>query len=117
MSTTQIKSALSARVSEYEIPPIRDALVLGREAPIGCQAMRRALGLLIKTPYAHIELEDEVISGILVRENLLRRLPEDQLIEDQLIEFVLTHIKPMMGIEEVLHIELDIEVQVTYSAK
>ncbi len=112
MGTTQIKSALSARVSEYEIPPIRDALVLGREAPIGCQAMRKALGLLIKTPFAHIELEDEVISDILVRENLMRRLPEDQL-----IEFVLTHIKPMMGIEEVLHIELDIEVQVTYSAK
>lgn len=112
MSTTQIKSALSARVSEYEVPPIRDALVMGREAPIGCQAMRRALGLLIKAPFAHIELEDEVISDILVRENLLRRLPEDQL-----IEFVLTHIKPMMSIEEVLHIELDIEVQVTYSAK
>jgi hypothetical protein len=109
MSTTQIRNALTARITEYEIPPIRDALVLGREAPIGCQAMRRALSLLIKTPYEHIELEDEVIADILVRETLLRRLPRAQL-----VEFVLANVKPLMGVDEVLHLELEVEVQLTH---
>jgi hypothetical protein len=112
MSTTQIKSALSARITEYEIPPIRDALVLGKEAPIGCQAMRRALSLLIKTPYAHLEIEDDIISDILVRETLLRRLPQAQL-----IAFVLSHVKPLMGPEEVLHVELDIEVHLSHQSE
>lgn len=109
MSNAQIKNALSARITEYEIPPIKDALVLGREAPIGCQAMRRALSLLIKTPFAHLEIGDDVISDILVRETLLRRLPQEQL-----IAFVLQHIKPLMGEDEVLHLELDIEVIVSH---
>ncbi len=108
MSDTQIKNMLAMRISEYEIPPIRDALVLGRQAPIGCHAMRRALSLLIKTPYIHIELEDEVIADILVREALLRRLPQPQL-----IAFVLEHVRPLMSAEEILHLELDVEVHIT----
>ncbi len=108
MSEVKIRNQVSARISEYEIPPIRHALVLGRDAAIGCQAVRRALSLLIKSPFAHIELDDEIISDILIRENLLRRLPEEQL-----IAFVLKHVKPLMGSEEVLELELDIEVLVS----
>lgn len=105
-----MKSAITARIKEYATPPVRDALVMGREAPIGCQGMRRALSVLIKAPYAHIETDDEVISDILIRESLLRRVSESQL-----IEFVLTHIKPLMSIEEVLHLELDIEVELNHT--
>jgi hypothetical protein len=108
MAQAQIKNTLSARITEYEIPPIRDALVLGREAPIGCHAVRRALSLLVKAPFAHIELDDETISDILIRESLLRRMPREQV-----IAFVLDHIKPMMGVDEVLQLNLEVEVNVT----
>jgi hypothetical protein len=105
MSELQIKNGLVARITEYQIPPFRDALVLGREASIGCHAVRRALSLLVKTPFTHIELDDEVIGDILIRENLLRRIPQEQI-----VAFVLNHVKPMMGAEEVLQVDLDIEV-------
>ncbi|MFZ2449791.1 MAG: hypothetical protein WAW36_04645 [Methylovulum miyakonense] len=105
MSELQTKNGLVARITEYQIPPFRDALVLGREASIGCHAVRRALSLLVKTPFTHIELDDEVIGDILIRENLLRRMPQEQV-----VAFVLEHIKPMMGAEEVLQVDLDIEV-------
>lgn len=103
-----MKSGLVARVSEYQIPPFRDALVLGREASIGCHAVRRALTLLVKTPFAHIELDDEIISDILIRESLLRRVPQEQV-----IAFVLEHIKPLMGVEEIMQVDLDLEVTVS----
>jgi hypothetical protein len=99
------KSHITARIGEYAIPPLKDMLVLGKQAPIGCIAMRRAVELLIKTPFEHIEVEDDVISDILVRQHLLRRVSKDSL-----IDFVMTHVKPMMGVDEVLHAELDVSV-------
>lgn len=112
MSASQNKHHLSARITEYKMPPIKDALVLGRDTPIGCHAMRRALSLLIKSPYEHIELEDEVISDILVRQSLLRRLSREQL-----IQFVLRNIKPLMAEDEVLHLDIEVEVVVEASGE
>lgn len=111
MANVQLKNHLVARVTEYQIPPFRDALVLGREASIGCHAVRRALTLLVRTPFAHIEVDDPVIADILIRENLLRRVPQEKI-----IAFVLEHIKPLMGAEEVLQVELDVEISVTATA-
>ncbi|NDU87004.1 MAG: hypothetical protein G3I09_02290 [Ferrovum sp.] len=107
MSVPQRKSFLNTRISEYVVPPIKDMLVLGKDAPIGCIAMRRALELLVKMPFEHIEIKgDDVISDILIRQSLLRRLSREGL-----MQHVLTHIKPLMGAEEVLHAELDVQVQ------
>ncbi len=111
MTEIQRKNNLVARIAEYQMPPFRDVLVMGRESLIGCHAMRRAVALLAKTPFTHIELDDEIISDILVRENILRRVPQEQL-----VSFVLQHIKPLLGIEEVLHIEIDAQVTVSASA-
>lgn len=105
MIATKNKMHISARVGEYAIPPLKDMLVMGKQAPIGCIAMRRAIELLIKTPFEHIELEDDVISDILVRQHLLRRVSKAEL-----IDFVMTYVKPLMGADEVLHAEIDVSV-------
>lgn len=96
---------ISARISEYAIPPLKDMLVLGKNAPIGCIAMRRALELLIKTPYEHIELDDDVISDILVRQHLLKRLSREAL-----VNFVLNQVKPLLDPGEILQVEVDLKV-------
>ncbi|MBI2382024.1 MAG: hypothetical protein HYV16_14820 [Gammaproteobacteria bacterium] len=99
------KHSLKARMNEFQIPPIRDGLVLGKDSAIGSVAMRRALDLLISAPFEHIELEDEVISDILIRQGILRRVPQHKL-----IDFVMRRIKPLMGPEEIIHLELNAEV-------
>ncbi|MFN3920203.1 MAG: hypothetical protein ACK4JF_07980 [Methylohalobius sp.] len=93
------------KVKEFKIPPVRDGLVLGRKAQIGCYAIRKALHLLVAAPFVHLELEDEVISDLVVRESVLRRFPKEQL-----IAFVLAKLKPLMGEEEILELEIDTEV-------
>lgn len=101
-------SYITASIKEYAIPPIKDMLVLGNNAPIGCIAMRRALELLVKTQFEHIELtDDDTISDVLVRRSVLRRVGRGKL-----VSYVLAHIKPLMGPEEVLHAELDVRVVV-----
>jgi len=106
VSIKRNKVQISARVYEYSVPPMKDMLVLGKHSPIGCIAMRRALDLLVKAPFEHIELEnDDIISDILVRQLLLKRISKDEL-----VNFVLAHIKPLLSPEEMLHVELDINV-------
>ncbi|MBE0436433.1 MAG: hypothetical protein IBX56_11590 [Methylomicrobium sp.] len=109
---SQRKIHISARIKEYAVPPIKDMLVLGKEAPIGCIAMRRALELLVKTPFEHIEIEDDdVISDILVRKPVLKRIAKEEL-----IAFVLDQVKPLLGPEEVLHVEIDVNIFLTAGA-
>ena len=101
------KHSLQVRVKEFCIPPIHDGLILGKQAPIGCAAIRKALELLVAVPFEHIEIDDAVISDILVRRAILRRLPKAKL-----IAFVLERLKPLMGAEEILHLDLHTEVHV-----
>jgi len=104
-TVNESQSYISARIGEYAMPPMKDMLILGNDAPIGCIAMCRALDLLIKAPYEHIELEDDIISDILVRKSILRRVSKEKL-----IAFVLNQIKPLLGKEEVLQVELKIDI-------
>lgn len=103
-TTADSKLLLKACVNEFCIPPISDGLVLGKKSPIGCIAIRRALELLMVPPFERIEIDDDIISDILVRESVLRRISRECL-----IEFVRNRIKPMMGPEEILHIELTVD--------
>jgi hypothetical protein len=57
----------------------------------------------------HIELDDDIISDILVRENILRRISREQL-----IAFVVSHIKPRLGIDEILQVEIEPEITIHF---
>lgn len=94
------------KVCEFAMPPVRDALVLGKDSPIGCQAMRRALAILQPAPYEHIELNpaDDVISDILVRASVLKKVPREKL-----AELVLARCKPVMQPDECLHLDISAE--------
>ncbi|MDF3837625.1 hypothetical protein P3W85_32485 [Cupriavidus basilensis] len=94
-----------AHIKEFVLPPISDGLVLGRRSPIGHVAVGRALDLLSTTPFEHVELDDDVIADLLVRRAILRKVPIHQL-----KAFVLEEIKPTMGVEEIIHFSLEIEI-------
>ncbi len=95
---------LRAHIKEFVLPPITDGLVLGRASPIGHVAVGRALSLLSTTAFEHIEIDDDVISDILIRKAILRKIPAAEL-----KTFILDEIKPAMGAEEILHLALEVE--------
>ena len=99
------KYSMSVWVSEFAIPPVSDGLVLGKDAPIGFAAINKALSLLIADNMQNIEVEDDVISHIIVRHGILRRVPEDRF-----VAFVLNRVKPLMCIQDILHLQIDAEV-------
>jgi hypothetical protein len=94
--------AVRMTLQEFSTPPVRDALVMGRRSPIGCIAMRKALALLQTTPFMHIELGDEVVSDIVVREAVVRIVGREKL-----IALVLQQIRPLMTAMDILHLDID----------
>jgi hypothetical protein len=104
-SPNGVSYSISVRVSEFQVPPVTDALVLGKNAPIGFAAISKAISLLAANHMQSIELQDDVISHIIVRRTMLRRIPEEKL-----VVFVLERIKPLMSDQEVLHLDIKAEV-------
>jgi hypothetical protein len=96
---------MSVRVTEFAIPPVSDGLVLGRDSPIGFMAIQKALSLLIADDMQSVEIEDDVIGHIIVRRGILRRVPQERL-----VAFILSRIKPLMCVKEILHLHIKAEV-------
>lgn len=96
---------IRAQISEFSLPPITDGLVLGKNSPIGHVAVGKALSLLTTTSFEHLEIEDDVIGDVLIRSAILRKASREQI-----IHFVLSEIKPVMGAEEIIHLDLKVEI-------
>lgn len=103
--------SISVRVSEFAIPPVTDGLVIGKDSPIGFEAISKALSLLIADHMQNVEVDDDVISHIIVRRGILRRVPQDRL-----VAFVLQRVKPLMCRQEVLHLDIKAEVTIEEAA-
>jgi hypothetical protein len=96
------------RIKALEIPPVKDGIVIGREAPMGAEAMMRTLKLMSTERFIHLVIEnDDVVSDVIVREAVLRKLKEDRL-----RKFVLKRIKSLMAKNELLMLDMEIEVVV-----
>lgn len=95
---------LRASLREFLIPPVKDCLILGKHSSIGCVALRKALDLLTPNHFEHIEIEnDDVLSDIIIRVAILNRISRPKL-----IKFVKKNIKPLMTDVEILHLELEL---------
>lgn len=66
-SVANMKYTLKVRAREFGVPPIHDVLVLGKQFPIDCAAIRKAVEFLAASPFEHLEFKDDTISDIIVR--------------------------------------------------
>ena len=107
ISSDNAKIQIKSDIREFLLPIIRDVIVLGKNSVIGPQGMLKSMAYLNTQKFSCLKLEDDEIDSILVRESLLLKLPEEKL-----INYIIRRVKPMMGIGEIM--QLDIEVKVTY---
>ena len=95
---------IRARVRALEIPPIKDGLVIGRDAAIGGEAMTRTLRLMTNEKFDRILLKDDMVQEIIVRTAVVRKIGQPQL-----IAFVLERVKPIMHETELLMLDIEVE--------
>lgn len=108
MLQNDTKFLITAKFKVFTIPPITDGLVIGKAAPIGINALQKALKLLIPDEFCTIDLSDDIVGCIILKASLIRRLSEDRI-----ISFLLQHVKPFMDEEDIFHVQLEAEITVT----
>jgi hypothetical protein len=103
--SVEVAPSLRVLARTFQIPLARDAMVIGRWAPVSREIMRDALKALALDTFAGIDIRDDKIRSILVRESVLRKIDWD-LIQ----KIVQRDIKPLMEKSEILALKFEIEV-------
>ncbi len=73
------KAMLSLKISEFEMPPMQDLLIIGKRAPIGPEAVRRMAEALSPDQFSIVRVDHPKIEAVLVRTSLLQMLDEQVL--------------------------------------
>jgi len=99
-----IEKSIRVRLRALEIPPIKDGIVIGRDAAMGGDAMLRTLKLMTNEKFERIAVKDDVLQDVIVRTSVLRKLGQARL-----LEFVMERVKPLMAENELLMLDIEVE--------
>lgn len=80
------KAAIDLRISEFEVPPMQDVLIVGKQAPIGPEAARRMVDILSPDQYDIIKVKHPSIEAVVIRKALYRMLPKEKIVDIMLEE-------------------------------
>lgn len=96
---------IRVRLRALEIPPIKDGIVIGRDAAIGGEAMVRTLRLMTNEKFERFTItKDDIIQDIILRTSIVRKLGKDRI-----LKFVMGRIRPVMTETELLMLDIDVE--------
>jgi hypothetical protein len=101
------KATLSLKISEFEVPPMQDLLILGKNAPIGPEAVKRMAQALSPEQFLIIKIDHPKVEAILIRQSLVQMLDQNVL-----LGIILEEADRMISDNMVLRSELKIEVSV-----
>jgi hypothetical protein len=99
------KINLELRLTQYYLPPLDNALIIGRRAAIGANSVSRAFEELSPGTFRLIPVEHHVAEAVLVRASDLRKLPEAELIRRLLLQA-----DQIMDETDTLHVKLHFEI-------
>lgn len=71
------KATLALKLSEFEVPPMQDLLIIGKRAPIGPEAVRRMADALSPDQFTIIRLDHPAVEAVLLRKSLLQLLDQE----------------------------------------
>lgn len=103
VAAPSMRVEISMRLSEFRLPPVQSALVIGRRAPVGPRAMYQALQAMLPGVYRLVEVDHPVVEAMVFREADLRRVREQLL-----VTAVLSQASAFMTETDVLHCALDL---------
>lgn len=101
------KATLTLKISEFEVPPMQDMLIIGRRAPIGPEAVRRMAEALSPEQFTLIKMDHPKIEAVLLRNSLLQMIDEKLL-----MNIILEEAERMISDSMVLRSELKIAMSV-----
>lgn len=75
------KADIAIKLSEFEIPPMQDIMLVGKKAPIGPEAVRQMIDAVSPEQYEIVRLNNqEVFEAVVIKKSLLKLLPKEKLL-------------------------------------
>lgn len=68
------------QLTEFEIPPIQDCLVLGKRAPIGTEAARLMIESVSPNQFQVVRVDHPTIEAVIIRKALLKAISQEKLV-------------------------------------
>ncbi|ABO49550.1 conserved hypothetical protein [Desulforamulus reducens MI-1] len=102
------KAELSIRLSEFEIPPMRDVLLVGKKAPIGPEAVRHMVDALSPDQYEIIRMDHPLFEAAVIKKSMLKLMPQEKL-----LPILLEEGERVSSDSSLLKAQINIEIQVT----
>lgn len=99
---------VSTTFTQFSLPPVRDALIVGRKSPIGSQALYNSLEVLLKGQFKLISVEHPIIEALIVRRSDLRKVPQEKF-----VPLLIETAEKIMDETDCLRVDVNIEVSVT----
>ena len=109
-SSPTTKVDLKIRLRHFYLPPVESALAIGKKAPIGPNAMSKALEEILPGTFKKIPVEHPTIEALILRESHLRLVPEKRL-----VALLVKHAESLMSDSEMLHIDINVQVRIEES--
>ncbi len=75
------RASLTMKMTEFEMPPMQDLLIIGKRAPIGPEAVRRMAEALSPDQFSILKIDHPKVEGVLIRNSLLEMLDKQLLLE------------------------------------
>lgn len=101
------KATLSMKITEFEVPPMKDLLIIGKKAPVGPEAVRRMAEALSPDQFVIIKVEHPKIEAVLIRNTLFEMIDEDQL-----LKIIVEEVEDLINETMVLRSEFKVAVSV-----
>jgi hypothetical protein len=99
------KINLQLRFTQYHLPPLDSALIIGKRAPVGANGISRAFQELSPATFRLIPVEHPVAEAVLVRASDLRKMPQEALVS-RLLQIA----DQIMDEADTLHVSLTFEI-------
>lgn len=68
------------QLTEFDIPPVQDCLILGKRAPIGTEAARLMIESVAPGQFEVVRVEHPTIEAVIVRKAILKAIPQERLV-------------------------------------
>lgn len=104
------KAEIQMRLTEFEMPPMQDVVIVGRNAPIGPEALKRMVDVLSPDQYKIIKVNHSIIEAIVVRNALMNMIPEEKL-----SKFIIEEGEKIVDASSIIKAHVNITVHVSKS--
>ncbi len=74
------RAEINMRISEFEMPPMQDVLIVGKKAPIGPEAARIMVDILSPDQYIIEKIEHPDIEALVIKSSLFKMLSKENLV-------------------------------------